>query len=180
MRNMAWDAVEPEFYLRLEPLARLEHGWRVAEVQMYPTEDCSGPPHKFESVAVPLEGDTYVFTAPSPMSHYMFGAHNDFLYMSKNLFDGNVSTEWWSATLNVNPVDVDATHTASVIEWAVKGNTSVRCVTVEQSDPTFAMPLRLVRGPASGDGCSTKAGARRCAATAVWEETRTAAPTKPV
>merc|ERR1719160_233595 len=107
------------------------------------------------------------------MSHYSAGSVDDAKYSSQNLFDGDLSTEWWSATLNVNPVDVDSTHPAPVIEWVVKGDTVVRCVTVEQGDPTFAMPLRLVRGPASGEGCGTAPDAVRCPPTAVWEEDRT-------
>ena len=56
MENQAWSAaVANNVNFKLEFLDRLEHGLRVAEIEMYETADCSGTPLDASKVLRKLE-----------------------------------------------------------------------------------------------------------------------------
>ncbi|MBT25801.1 MAG: hypothetical protein CML60_05335, partial [Rhodobacteraceae bacterium] len=168
MAPYAYDPSEQHYYLRLRHADRLDYGWRVKEISMYPryneaTGQCAGPKFSHSAVGLDLPGRMgMVDTGPDP-SYPAAGKGNE------NLLDGRTNTEWWSALLNLNPEEVDETRGgAQAILWAVRGSADVACVAIEQVEGHHSTAMVLERGPLLIPGVCGMAPEPLCPITRSW------------
>jgi hypothetical protein len=183
-------------YVRITPLSKLEHGWRVKEIVLYSDECFTTMQHIKVGAEMPIPADpddtTYtvltqysnVYTGPPAnpvfgLSHYPHPTdltekpkYNNVMYGNTNLFDE-------TGTKGVND-DLDTEWWSEclqceaeevVIEFAIQSGVDLGCIRLIQVDGHAPTSVKVEWGPMTGPGCSMAAGGTRCPPTMVYVET---------
>jgi hypothetical protein len=146
------------YYLKLSHTSRLDYGWRVKQVQFFPTDDCSGA-----AVTAGISAATSLADHGLGSAKSYPGGHGP----------GNVAaaaTEWWSACITCNPdALIDETHGGPAqLECVVDSTVDVRCIKVDQGSVSelygghASRGLKVERGPAGGAGHPTMTVTASC------------------
>jgi hypothetical protein len=146
-----YDSLSQEYYFRLKHNDRMDYGWRVKELKMYTDPACTQP---------------YAYTGPVNVPGNYPRTGNT-VHTADKLFDGIVSSEWWSSSLTLNPEIVDGTHGGAVVlEWVVPGDVVIECVEIMQNGQHMSKDLTLTRGSTKGPDCGMDGEV--CEPTMMW------------
>jgi hypothetical protein len=175
-----------DFYLRIRHTDRLDYGWRLNEIVLYETAQCTGsidfgksslglPGFTSGMTAELITDETGIYTGEYGNAFYPHESDDtekkSFTYSNANLFDGKTNNEWRSACLNCNPEEVDKTHNGPVeIVIALKGDVPLNCIGFFQVEKHHSSSIVVEMGPVKGDKCGMAPDLPFCKPTMTWSK----------